>query len=555
MRDHLPLTPTSAAVRGSTLVLLSILAVVAAALAPSTGLASAPAYLRALPAPAVSGHAQLYGWGAATMPDGSVIIGDYWNHRVVHYATDGTFLGALFNDPAVPTVYSAPYGLAVDPNSSSVYVGFQCCGVEKWTRNRLGRYIRSSVRLTAPGFSYPSRVAVDRLGNLYVSDMNANRIFVFNAAGVFQFSWGSLGPGPTQLNQPRGIGLDQSTPQHLYIADSNNKRVDVIDTSNGNFLPSFGTGHLVNDLRGLAVDGVNGLVYVVDDAANTTHKFDLGGTWIQDIGSGWVTNGRTCCAPNGKFSDGGREATVGGSGQLWVGDMPNFRVQVFDSAGNFVRTAPGTASPPPNGAFNGPRGVGVDPAGNMLVADTYNFRVQKFDSTGAFLWAQGIRGRDQYALNYPMGIAVDPADSSYVLADSYDNAIKKFAANGDIVWTYTGKANQALNHPQGVALGAGGAIYVADTLNGRIVVLSQSGVTPKFVGAIGCRGTQTQCLRQPSGVQVDPTGGDLYIVDWMNGTLLDYRPAGVRVRTIPSRGTWRGKQQAPLDRAVDATAI
>src|ERR1700730_3842207 len=78
-----------------------------------------------------SGHAQLYGWGAATMKDGSVIIGDYWNHRVVQYRSDGTFVGVLFTLAPVPTVYSAPYGLAVDTSGGTydgdIYVGFECC--------------------------------------------------------------------------------------------------------------------------------------------------------------------------------------------------------------------------------------------------------------------------------------------------------------------------------------------------------------------------------------------------------------------------------------------
>jgi tripartite motif-containing protein 71 len=189
------------------------------------------------------------------------------------------------------------------------------------------------------------------------------------------------------------------------------------------------------------------------------------------------------------------------------------------------------------------------------VSDTYNFRVQKFDGSGNFLWAQGIRGLAQYALNYPMGIAVDPADSSFVLVDSYNNEIKKFAANGDIIWTYSGKSSQALNHPQGVALGAGGAIYVADTLNGRIVVLNQSGSTVTFVTSIGCRGTGTQCLRQPSGVHFDSTSGDLFIVDWLNATLLEYTTSGTWVRTIATAGTLPAQLQAPFDVEVDATSI
>src|SRR5215472_7837035 len=81
-----------------------LVAAPAVSFAPEAAVAAglSPAPTSTLPSPFVSGHAGLYGWGAATMPDGSVIIGDYWNHRVVHYSTGGAFLGVLFNMPAKP---------------------------------------------------------------------------------------------------------------------------------------------------------------------------------------------------------------------------------------------------------------------------------------------------------------------------------------------------------------------------------------------------------------------------------------------------------------------
>ena len=75
----------------------------------------------------IPGAATLYGWGAATMPDGSILIGDYWNYRIVHYNANGT--------PATPFVFSqstfgfgadtnqAPFGICVD-NSGGPFQGY-----------------------------------------------------------------------------------------------------------------------------------------------------------------------------------------------------------------------------------------------------------------------------------------------------------------------------------------------------------------------------------------------------------------------------------------------
>ena len=75
-----------------TVVAGTVVSSMSAAAAPPTAIFNGE-----LPSPFVSGHAPLYGWGVATLPDGSLAIGDIWNRRVVHYAVDGTSLGVLFN--------------------------------------------------------------------------------------------------------------------------------------------------------------------------------------------------------------------------------------------------------------------------------------------------------------------------------------------------------------------------------------------------------------------------------------------------------------------------
>jgi tripartite motif-containing protein 71 len=507
------------------------------------------------PIPFTAGHAGLYAWGAATMPDGSVIVGDYWNHDVVHYSESGSFLGVMFTLAATPSVYSAPYGLAVDPNTKAIYVGFECCAVEKFSLSKKGVYQKPS-RILYSGFKYPSRVAVGNDGTLYVADMTADKIFVFSSTGTFEKSWGSAGAGTGQFNGPTGIGLDQSTPQNLYVADPGNNRIDVINTSSGAFGTSFGSKSILGaDLRGVAIDPVNGLLYVVDDTSGTIHEFSIpSGTYIRDIGAAWTlaqgNTGQSCCAPDGEFANGGREATVDGAGHLWVGDMPDYRVQVFDSLGNFVMAESESPIVPPAGGFNSVHGVAVDPnTGSLITTDTDNFRIQAFTSGGTLQWAEGMRDNVAmpYGYNYPMGVVVEP-DSSILVVDSYNQAIRKYTSSGTWVWTYTGTGTKALNHPEGIAFGSGGTIYVADYLKKRVVQLDDMGTSVKYVGTFGSG------LVQPSGVAVDPATGNVFVSDFKAADVVEFNSAGTELMTIGGAGTSQPLQN-PADVVLDGTYL
>jgi DNA-binding beta-propeller fold protein YncE len=386
--------------------------------------------------------------------------------------------------------------------------------------------------------------------------MTADKIFVFSNTGTFEKSWGSSGSGAGQLNGPTGIGLDQSTPQNLYIADPGNSRIDVINTSTGAFEPSFGSKAVLGaDLRGLAVDSLNHLLYVVDDTTGTIHEFSIPtGAYIRDIGSPWTlaegNTGQSCCAPDGQFANGGREATVDGSGHLWVGDMPDYRVQVFDSLGNFVMAESVSPIVPPAGGFNGPHGVAIDPtSGNLIVSDTDNFRIQDFTSGGALQWAEGMRDNVAmpYGFNYPMGAVVE-ADGSILVVDSYNQAIRKFSSTGTEIWTYTGTGTKALNHPEGIALGAGGTIYVADYLKKRVAVLDDLGTSVKWVGTFGSG------LKEPSGIAVDASG-DVYVSDFSGADVVEFNPTGTAVlQTIGGVGSSQ-PLETPADVVLDGTYV
>ena len=105
------------------------------------------------------GHAGLYGWGAGTMSDGSVLISDYWNLRVQRFSADGQLLGTVIPDDGN---HEAPYDVAVDTRTDTIYVGDVdgSASVDKYSAT--GEYLGT---LGVPGqFEYPAWVAVDAAG-------------------------------------------------------------------------------------------------------------------------------------------------------------------------------------------------------------------------------------------------------------------------------------------------------------------------------------------------------------------------------------------------------
>ena len=100
---------------------------------------------------------------------------------------------------------------------------------------------------------------------------------------------------------------------------------------------------------------------------------------------GWGSSG----SGDGQF-DGASGIAVDGSGNVYVTDWLNHRVQKFDGEGTFL-TKWGTQGSG-DGQFEQPQGIAVDGSGNVYVADTENDRVQKFDGEGTFLTKWGIQG-------------------------------------------------------------------------------------------------------------------------------------------------------------------
>ena len=558
-------------VRGAIATAAAAGALLATALVAAPGPATAnpalsPTWVTNIPTPFVSGHADIYGWGMATLSDGSIAAGDYWNLRVQHYAADGTLLdGNFINSPGFgPGQTQSPYGMGVDPVNGDLYV-------TDTDRYQVHRYSYNPVTgaATQTGYwgmqgtglgkyMYPSRVAIDSNEKIYVADTWANNIEIDANPGMGSITalkeFGSFGTGNGQFKQPHGMAFRYNGPgiadDQLYIVNTNNKRIDVYTYNSGDgyvdqYDHSFGcakaTGnpncHFTGDLRGLAIDEARSSVYIVDAAGNNVDMYTLGGTWVKELGrkAKDINN-----ALPGEFIDGGREVAVDpATGYIWVGDMPDYRLQVFNPqattfATQIVMVRPDPAVPPPNGAFNGPRGVALDQNGNVFVTDTYNQRIEKFDSSGAFVTAWGTRGRsDPFAFNYPRMLAVDRNDGTVVVADTDNHRIEKFSNDGTTrLWAVGGLGSTLgkFKNPHGLDVGPDGKIYVADSRNNRVVVMNSSG-TPLY--AFGSAGTGNGQFKFPRGIVLDDNGtpGDtsddtLWVVDSVNDVVQHFTVTG-----------------------------
>ena len=468
------------------------------------------------------GHAGLYGWGAGTMSDGSVLISDYWNLRVQRFSADGQLLGTVVPDDGN---HEAPYDVAVDTRTDTIYVGDVdgSASVDKYSAT--GEYLGT---LGVPGqFEYPAWVAVDQQGRVAVADSRKNKIAVFNDQGALLYEFGFQGTGPNGLKTPRG--LDFAPDGRLFVLESNGGRVNIfqLGATSATSVARFPVP--VADSRGLIVHPTTGEVIVVNTGAGIVSRYSQTGTLVGTFGG-------TGTAP-GKFVEGGRGITVDGQGDVWIGDMPNFRAQQFTATGGLIGVYPNPAQPPVKGGFTMPGALDLRNDGGIVVNDTFNWRIQTLTSTGTWVRQFGTRA----TFNYARGVAVDPRDNSIIVANSDGQNIKKFNANGQLQWTST-KGFRSFS----VDVGPDGTIYAADGGAGTIRVFDPAGTQ---IGTIGNKEAIT-----PRGIEVDPDGS-LWLVGSDNGRIVHYAANGTVLASFGSKGQQMTQLAESADVTVDSTRV
>ena len=251
---------------------------------------------------------------------------------------------------------------------------------------------------------------------------------------------------------------------------------------------------------------------------------------------------------------------VDSSGNLYIADTLNHRIRQV-SPGGVISTVAGTgtqgftgdAGPATSALLSAPTGVAADSNGNLYIADTLNHRIRKVSSSGVIdtVVGGGASTVDKVVptsaqLGSSFGIAVDPAGILYI-ADTDTNRIRKVASG--VITTVAGNGTRGfsgdngpatgarLDLPTAVALDAAGDLYIADTDNNRIRVVSNGIITTVAGGraSLGDNGPATSArLNAPTGVTVDPNG-NLYIADSGNSRIREVSNAVIS--TVAGNGT------------------
>ena len=255
--------------------------------------------------------------------------------------------------------------------------------------------------------SKPYGVAVYR-GRIFVSDTVQRHVTVFDVPkGVVTRIGDTEGEG--DLIKP--IGLDVDASGRLYVADIGSKAVMVYD-ADGKFLRRIGSDKWFLRLSSVTVDPGGTRVYAVDIGGVSSEQhlvrvFDaVTGAHLQDIG-------KRGSGP-GEFNL-PRDMAIGRDGQLYVVDGGNFRVNIFDRQGKFLKSFGGIGKQ--YGQFARPKEIAVDRDGNLYVVDTAFGNFQIFNPEGELLLFVGDRSESDGPARYmlPSGIAVDEDGRVYVV--------------------------------------------------------------------------------------------------------------------------------------------
>jgi trimeric autotransporter adhesin len=309
------------------------------------------------------------------------------------------------------------------------------------------------------------------------------------------------------LNYPQDVAIDASG--NIYITDAGNKysRIRMVMLSTG----------IISTVAGTGLSGYSG--------------------------DGGLATSALLYNPVGVALD--------ASGNIYIADFYNNRIRMVTKSTGIISTVAGTGSDGYSGdgglatsaALNNPSSVAIDASGNIYIADTYNIRIRMVTkstgiiSTVAGTGSSGYSGDGGLAtsagLGYPNGVAIDASGNIYI-ADAGKNCIRMVTKSTGIISTVAGTGSSGysgdgglatsavLVSPSGVAIDASGNIYIADTSNNRIRMVTKStGIISTVAGTgsseySGDGGIATSTgLGYPNGVAIDASG-NVYIADSSN---------------------------------------
>ncbi len=426
--------------------------------------------------------------------NGNIYVATYEVNKIVKFSANGSCLTAWGGKGSTDGTFRTTYGidLAVDPvrNEELVYVADALNNrVQVFTKS--GQFVTKFGSFGEPDqegtFTTMRRVAVaqDGSGDVWAADLWGNRIERWDRTSTgFTYSTtvGAVMPPPTNdaaFHEARGMAFD--TSGKLWVADTVHHSFERFDPATGNLLGVCGQRAAegsnpgqFNWPRGIAIDNATGNLWVAD---TKQHQLQVLSSSCQPLGStlaDWKVGSGRASAEVGSFNWPYDVAIRQSDRVAFIADTQNHRVQAFDVATKTVIAAFGARG---NGAgqFQFPSAITVGPDGSVYVADRGNNRIQKLSFNGSTFTSLA-----RYPLPLvaacsgvgcgPEGVAVD-SYGRMIVADSENDRVVVLSPAGGVAATYDG-GGTPFNHPAAVEVGPDGKVYVADTYNDVVRVLT-----------------------------------------------------------------------------------
>jgi sugar lactone lactonase YvrE len=428
---------------------------------------------------------------------------------------------------------------------------------------------------------FPQAVALGKNGDVLIVDSNNNRVRkIDGATGVVATLAGGGTPDPVNdgdpaaqaiYSYPSDMAIDSAG--NIYIADSSNYRIRKITASTGIVSTIAGNGQFgfsgdngpatsasFGNVFGIAVD-TSGNVYIADGDNNRVRKVAAATGVITTVaGNGtYGYTGDTFAATSATLAS-PQDIVVASNGDIFISDSENNVIRKVTVSDGKINTIAGNGTPGYSGdtfaalgaQLDYPNGLALDSSGNLYIADFNNSVIRKITGlnidTVAGDGTYGYGGDTNLAvnaqLNQPYFVTV-AANGDLYIADTFNNVIRKVnksdgkinTIGGSNVYGFSGDNGPALSAklggPNAIVLDSTGGVIFSDSDNNRLRRIA-SGTITTFSGG-GFPGDNkigtAASLNFPTACAAD-SAGNVYITDFNDNRVRKVDAASGKITTI-----------------------